>query len=61
MYGIFDAVDRISNEKDREGIRWHIINLEAQLRLVVDERDFLRGQIANALRSMKFDLHPELP
>ena len=56
----WDAMERIENKSDRRIIEEYIQRLQLTEDRIRDERDWLRGQVANAIRSLKFDLYPEV-
>lgn len=58
---IMEIIDTVPNAKDRISLQTYFDATQQQLYALIGDRDWLRGQVSLALRSMKFDLHPELP
>lgn len=61
LYDMHEIAEMIPHQEARMKLHAHIAFQDNTIHMLTGERDYLRGQVSLALRSMKFDLYPELP
>lgn len=59
-YDMYDVADTIPDKESRLRMQYHLSYQSGLIDRLQQDNEWLRSQVTLALRSIKFDLHPEI-